>query len=144
MLTTNQKGAIAEMAVANAAVRHGLGVWLPLADEPCDLILDLRPQLLRVQCRWAVRCGNVVEIRTRRCRRGREGLIHRQYSSDEIDVIGAFCADTDTCYLLPQELSVNRAGVRLRLEAAKNNQQSGIRWARDYEFEATLARILGP
>jgi hypothetical protein len=51
MLTTNQKGAIAEMAVANAAVRHGLGVWLPLADEPCDLVLDLRPQLLRVQCK---------------------------------------------------------------------------------------------
>jgi PD-(D/E)XK nuclease superfamily protein len=144
MLTTNQKGAAAETAIAHEAIKLGLGVWLPLADEPCDLILDLRPRLLRVQCKWARREGNVVSIRTRRCRRGREGLIHRQYGAEEIDAIGAYCPDTDACYLLPHELSVNRAGVLLRLERTRNNQHTGIRWARDFEFRATLARILGP
>jgi hypothetical protein len=34
--------------------------------------------------------------------------------------------------------------VLLRVEAAKNNQAAGIRWARDYEFGATLGRLAGP
>jgi hypothetical protein len=32
VLTTNQKGAIAETAIAAAAVRLGIGVWRPLVD----------------------------------------------------------------------------------------------------------------
>jgi hypothetical protein len=71
-------------------------------------------------------------------------LIHRQYGAEEIDAIGAYCPETDTCYLLPHELSVNRAGVLLRLEPTRNNQQNGVRWARDYEFGATLTSLLGP
>src|SRR5947207_699249 len=138
MLTTNQKGAIAETAIAHEAIKLGIGVWLPLADEPYDLILDLRPRLLRVQCKWAGRRGDVVQIPTRRCRRSREGLLQRSYGPHEIDVIAAYCPDTDLCYVLPHELSVNRKGVYLRLEPCKSNQMRRILWARDYEFQATL------
>ncbi len=144
MLTTNQKGAVAETAIAHEAVKLGIGVWIPLLDEPSDLILDLRTTLLRVQCKWAVRRGDVVVIRTRRCRRTREGLVHRNYSADEIDAIGAYCAETRTCYLLPHELSVGRAVVQLRLEAPRNNQRLRIRWAHDFELAVTLGRIAGP
>jgi hypothetical protein len=39
-LSTNQKGAIAESAVAHTAIKLGLGVFRPLSDgERCDLIL---------------------------------------------------------------------------------------------------------
>ncbi len=144
MLTTDQKGAIAEQAVAFAALKLGAGVFRPLGDECYDLILDLRPKLLRVQCKWAVRFGDVVVIRTRRCRRGRDGLIHRGYESGEIDVIAAYCANLDRCYLLPSELSVDRAAVQLRLAPSKNNQRRGINWAEDFEFGATLQRLYGP
>jgi hypothetical protein len=143
MLTTNQKGAGAETAIAHEAIKLGIGVWRPLSDESYDLILDLRPRLLRVR-KWAVRLGEVVSIRTRRCRRARAGLVHRSYGPDEIDVVAAYCADTATCYLLPHELSVDRTEVQLRLGPARNNQAKGIRWARDYEFGATLTRLLGP
>ncbi len=64
MLTTNQKGAIAEAAVMQEAIDLGLGVWLPFAEEPYDLILDLRPGLLRVQCKQAVLRGDVINIGT--------------------------------------------------------------------------------
>jgi hypothetical protein len=144
VLTTNQKGVIAEQAIALEALKQGVGVFRPLGDERYDLILDLRPRLLRVQCKWAVRSGPVITIRTRRCRRGRSGLIHRQYRADEIDMIAAYCADTDRCYLLPHELSVERAAVQLRLGPCRNNQRAGIHWARDYEFRATLPRLDGP
>ena len=144
MLTTDQKGVIAEQAVAWEAVKRGLGVFLPLGDERYDLILDLRPKLLRVQCKWAVRRGDVVLIRTRRCRRGPEGFIHRGYQPGEIDAIAAYCAELGQYYLLPLEMSVGRALVQLRLSPSRNNQQQRINWAQDFEFGATLERLHGP
>jgi hypothetical protein len=144
VLTTNQKGALAEAKIAALAIELGLGVLRPLDDERYDLILDLRPQLLRVQCKWAVRSNNVVIIRTRRCRRGPEGLIHRWYEAGEIDAVAAYCEELDRCYLLPLELSVNRAAVQLRLLPCRNNQAVGVHWARDYELGATLERLRGP
>ena len=144
MLTTNQKGAVAETAVIHEAIKLGIGVYKPIADERTDFILDVDGQLVRVQCKWAVRHGDVIIIRTRRCRRARSGVIHRSYTAEEIDVIAAYCAETETCYLLPHEMSVGRAAVSLRLEPPRNNQIRGIKWARDYELRATLTRLLGP
>jgi hypothetical protein len=53
MLTTNQKGKLAEAKVAALCLDLGLGVTWPFDDERYDMILDLRPRLLRVQCKWA-------------------------------------------------------------------------------------------
>ncbi|HEY8776868.1 MAG TPA: group I intron-associated PD-(D/E)XK endonuclease [Gaiellaceae bacterium] len=54
MLTTDQKGAIAELAIARRA-ELGIGVWAAYTVERYDLIFDLRPELMRVQCKWASR-----------------------------------------------------------------------------------------
>jgi hypothetical protein len=89
VLTTDQKGVVAEQAIVLEAVKAGVGVLRPLGDERYDLVFDLRPRLIRVQCKWANRNGDVVFVRTRRCRRGPDGLIHRQYAAKEIDVIDA-------------------------------------------------------
>jgi PD-(D/E)XK endonuclease len=137
-LTTDQKGAFAEAAVALAAIRCGIGVARPLTDERYDLILALPTRLLRVQCKWARRYEDVIVVRCRRCRRGRDGFIHRQYASGEIDAVAAYCPDTDRCYLLPLAMSVNRATVLLRLAPTRNNQTAGVNWAKDYELRAKL------
>jgi hypothetical protein len=79
VLTSDQKGAAAEAAIAYRALRLGIGVARPLADQFYDLIFDLGHLLVRVQCKWA---------------------------------------------------------------RARKNQQIGIRWASDYEFDAKL-RSLG-
>ena len=64
MLTTDQKGAIAELAIASTAAELGVGVFKPLTDgERYDLIFDFRPQLVRVQCNWAPVVGDVLVIR---------------------------------------------------------------------------------
>jgi hypothetical protein len=88
VLTTDQKGAVAELAIAHAAAELGVGVFKPLTDgERYDLIFDMRPELLRVQCKWACRHGDVVIVRCRSCRRARGGLVHRGYTRAEVDVI---------------------------------------------------------
>ena len=144
VLTTDQKGIVAETKIAAEALALGVGVARPLGDERYDLIFDLGETLMRVQCKWAVRLGDVVVIRCRRVRRGPEGLIRRQYFPGEIDAIAGYCAEIDACYLLPAELSVQRAAVQLRLAPTRNNQASGVKWARDFELGATLQRRQGP
>lgn len=144
MLTTNQKGTLAEAEVVARAVRLGVGVSRPIDDERYDVILDLRPRLLRVQCKWAVRRGSVVVVTCRTNRRGPDGFVTSVYAENEIDAVAAYCADVDQCYLLPSALSIGRTGVQLRLEPCRNNQRQGINWARDFELGATLEKLQGP
>jgi hypothetical protein len=108
MLTTNQKGFIAETAVMHECAQLGVPVLKPLDDQRYDLVLDLGSRVLRVQCKWAARVGDVIAIRTRTSRRGPNGHIHRSYGADEIDAIVAFCAETGRCYLLPNSRSTER------------------------------------
>jgi hypothetical protein len=144
-MTPDQKGSIAEIAVMNAAVKLGIGVLKPMTDgERYDLVFDLRPRLVRVQCKWAVRFGDVVTIRCRSSRRGRDGYVRRSYSSGEIDAFAAYCAELDRCYYVPIERFDNRREIRLRLVPTRNNQERGINWAEDFQFEATLSRLVGP
>jgi hypothetical protein len=144
VLTTDQKRVLAEQAIAFEAMKHGAGVSRPLGDERYDLVFDLRPRLLRVQCKWAVKRAEVIVIMCRTNRRGPNGFIPRQYDEDEIDAIAAYCHATGGCYLLPLELSVMRAAVQLRLSPPRNNQVAKINWALDFELGATLSTLLGP
>jgi hypothetical protein len=136
MLTTNQKGAVAEAAITYEATRLGWGVLRPLADERYDLILDLRPRLLRVQCKWALYKDGVVEIRTGASRRGRGGFIRTTYAREEVDAIAAYCAELERCYVLPIEMAAGHSSFLLRLSPAKNNQRLRVNWAADYELGA--------
>jgi hypothetical protein len=136
-LTTDQKGGIAELAIASAAAQLGIGVFKPLTDgERYDLIFDLRPQLMRVQCKWAVQQGAVVIVRCQSQRRTRNGMLARVYTKEEIDAIAAYCAPLKRCYLLPISLVDGRRCVYLRLSPAKNNQARGVNFAVDYELGA--------
>jgi PD-(D/E)XK endonuclease len=144
-LTTNQKGLVAETAIVYKAVKLGVGVARPLDDERYDLILDFEGRLVRVQCKWAGRSGNVVVVRCYSNRRAKEGLRRRPYTDDEIDAIAAYCEELEACYLIPAAIVSGRTQVHLRLERSHNNQWSGVNWASDYEFGARLRRlILGP
>jgi hypothetical protein len=144
VLSTDQKGALAELAIARAAAQLGIGVWSSYTAERYDLIFDLRPRLIRVQCKWACHHGDVLVVPCYSNRRNREGLLRRRYSADEIDAFAAYCSELDRCYFLPLERFVGRAAIQLRLMPTKNNQQAGINWASDFEFAATLEPLKGP
>ena len=144
MLTTNQKGAVAEAAIALEAIKLGIGVYRPLGDERCDFIFDLHPRLMRVQCKWASRRGGVIVVQLYSARRTAGGVRRMYYSPTEIDAFAAYAPDTGRCYFAEFAQIGVRQALNLRLEPAKNNQSSGLRWARDYEFGAKLGALLGP
>jgi hypothetical protein len=145
VLTTDQKGVVAETAIAHAAAKLGIPVFRPLAPQRYDFVFDFGTRFVRVQCKWAVHMGAVVLVRCRRCRRGRDGLIHAGYSPDEIDAFAAYCAELERCFYLPVDLVRGRKAIHLRLAAARNNQRTGVNWADDFDFDRLhWDRLKGP
>lgn len=145
VLTTDQKGAIAEAEIVAAATKLGIGVYKPLTDgQRSDLIFDIGSKLLRVQCKWAPRHDEIVIVRCCSSRRAREGLRRRIYTAAEVDVIAAYCPDLDCCFLLTPDRFDGRSAIQLRLSPSRNNQRCGINWAEDFVFEARLEALMGP
>ena len=106
-----------------------------------DLIFGFGRSLVRVQCKWATRCGDVIGVPCFSSRRTRSGFLKRSYTPEEIDAIAAYCVDLDRSYFLPLDVFGTRTYINLRLAPPRNNQQRRIVWARDYELTATLRRL---
>jgi hypothetical protein len=141
-LTPSQKGAAAEATITAAVIQLGLTVLQPLCEgRRYDLIVDLEPTLLRVQCKLARRLGGVLAIGLQTSRCTPRGYVRTSYSPAEIDAIGAYSPELGKCYLLSiSEISARRS-LYLRLEPTGNNQAEGITWARDHELESVVQRL---
>jgi prevent-host-death family protein len=136
-MNSNQKGAIAEAAIALHAIKLGIPVLKPIAEHaPYDLAFELGERIIRVQCKWAALIGATIRIHTTRCRTKKRGYVRRQYRENEIDALAAYCADLDRTYLLPNEMATQRSAVHLRIEPPKNGQRAAINWAPQYELGA--------
>jgi hypothetical protein len=146
VLTTNQKGAIAEAAITKAALELGYGVYRPsIEGGRYDLIFDTGDELQRVQCKWAPLNGEVIVIRAYSTRRTAAGIRRNTYKPGEFDVLVAYCAAIDRVYAIPYDQIAGASHLQLRLSPARNNQRIGIRAAREFEFGATLPQTaLGP
>jgi PD-(D/E)XK nuclease superfamily protein len=145
MQATHQRGAVAEAAIALAAIKIGIGVFSPRYDgERYDLILDLRPRLVRVQCKAATLYGDVIVVRCRSGRRTRAGILMRAYTCAEIDAFAAYCAEIDRCFFLPIEKFEGRNAITLRVGPTRNNQRLGVNWAEDYSLEKLALHCADP
>jgi hypothetical protein len=113
VLTTYRKGAIAETAIAHAAVRAGIDVYRPVLEGT----------------------GSTICVRCYSSRRTATGNTRRKYLEAEIDAIAACCPANEQSYLLPARLVIGRAEIRLRLGQALNGQCAGIHCASDCELE---------
>ena len=136
-LSSDQKGGIAELAIALAAARLDITVSRPMSEGArYDLIFDWHLGLQRVQCKWARKAGGAVVIRPFSCRRTADGHRVRTYSVDEVDLIAAYCMELDEVWVIPTADLGQKRHVHLRLEAAKNNQRHGVTLAAKYRLGA--------
>jgi hypothetical protein len=145
-LTSDQKGGVAELAIARRAIELGFDVYRPMCEGGrYDLILGAGDRLLRVQCKWAPRHGDVVVVRCYSARRTRQGLRRRTYSRSEIDAIVAYCAEIDRCFVIFVDRCHGRSQFHLRLCASRNSQRAGVNWADDFALESLqCSEVVGP
>jgi prevent-host-death family protein len=136
-LTSNQKGNIAEAAIALEAIKLGIEVLKPVAEHGrYDLALDLGTRIIRVQCKWARLEGAVICVNLVGSRWTPTGSVRRKYTVDEIDSVAAYCQPLDRVYLLPASEVADRSAFYLRIGPAKNAQRAAINWADGYSFGA--------
>ena len=106
-----------------------------------DLMLDLEPAVLRVQCKMARSLPGalLVALRTSRCTP--RGYVATTYTAEEVDVIATYSPELRRAFLLPINEVEDRSAVHLRLEPTANNQAHGIKWASAYEFASMIQHL---
>jgi len=144
VLTTDQKGTVAETAIVFAAVKLGIDLYRPIGEGGrYDMVFDIGQRLLRVQCKYAPLKDDVVLIRCRRARRTADGLLQRGYTAEEIDAFAAYCPDLDRSFFLPIERCRRRLAIQLRVSPPRNNQGTDIEWADDFDFRGYTGAAWG-
>jgi hypothetical protein len=133
----NHKGNVAELAFATEAARLHLEVYSPLTEHGrADLVLGIDGSLLRIQCKWANRKGDVVCVNLATSRRSGNGHIRTTYTPDQIDAIGAYCEELQECFLIPIEVAAGKSAMHLRLAPARNGQRAALNWAEQFRLGA--------
>lgn len=130
MAETKRKGQVAELAVMAAAVDRGYRVAIPYGeDAPYDLVVERHGRLERVQCKYTVSDGRVIQVR---CRSTNNWLTTR-YTQVDVEWIATYDVTTGRCYFVPATLlGEGRSVLHLRLVPATNGQVQGVRWASDF------------
>jgi antitoxin (DNA-binding transcriptional repressor) of toxin-antitoxin stability system len=139
VLSTNEKGNIAEAAITLEAVKLGIDVLKPVSEHGrYDLIFDLGRALIRVQCKWGAldRAAGVICVRVGGSRHTPAGYVRSTYASDEVDAVAVYCGELEEVFLVPIELAEGRSAIRLRLDPPRNGQQACINLAREYRLGA--------
>ncbi len=143
---TAGRGLEAHTAILYALVSKGEEVLIPWANH---LRYDLafvryeggflsakEPRLYRVQCKMArlTDDGSCIIFNAFNTIPGEGGRRagYKGYKG-EVEYFGIYSPETGKCYLVPVDV-VPIAGARLRLTKSRNNQEKGVRWAKDYEI----------
>ena len=142
-MNSNQKGAIAEAAIALEAIRAGVDVFKPLSEHSrADLIFGMGGRLFRVQCKCARRSGEVLHINLVSSWHSPSGYVRTKYSSHEVDLVAAYCEELRQGYLVPFALvAEGKSAIQLRLSPPKNAQRAAIHFAAEYEFPGAVAQL---
>jgi prevent-host-death family protein len=145
VLSTNQKGGIAETAITAAAVKLGIPVLCPVVEHGrSDLVFEIADRLFRVQCKWGGldADGAVIKVSLQSNYLTPAGYVRNSYTDEEIDLVAVYCGELDRCYLLPSSLACGRTSLFLRLTPPKNGQRACLNLAVDFELPGAVAQLV--
>ncbi|HLI89833.1 MAG TPA: group I intron-associated PD-(D/E)XK endonuclease [Ktedonobacteraceae bacterium] len=133
-------GERSEAMITAKLLEVGYYVYTPFGDNlRCDLIIEDGDGKFRcIQCKtgWVEHNGAYIAFKTAssyyHTRAGRTSHGRRDYRG-QIDYFAVYCPDTKKVYLISVD-DVGTANAMLRLLPTKNNQEKGVRWAKDYEL----------
>ncbi len=119
-------------AVMVAQKEAGYTLSQPFAETTrYDLIADDGTRLSRIQCKTGRLRNGAVRFNSCSCHGHQRGpeQVRRPYEG-EIDCFAVFCPETTGVYLVP--VSLCGVHMTLRVDEPRNNQRTGVRFARDF------------
>jgi PD-(D/E)XK endonuclease len=136
MKDTKIKGDISEAMIAARLLQKGYSVLMPFGDrQRFDLaIYDDSGTFTRIQCKTGHLSKGAVVFRTASVHKvaGSHSYIEKNYEG-QADLFMVYCPELDKIYSIPVKSAPN-SKVYLRIDRAKSNRQSGVRWAKDFEL----------
>lgn len=143
MLNTKQRGNITEIECMLAFLKMGYNVLTPYGDcERYDFVVDIEGTLYKIQVKSAnanhIEQG-YIEFKTANKTTQNGKFVRHTYTKEEIDFF--MTCYNNQCYLIP----VNECSAyekRLRFLPPKNGQVVGITFAKDYELEKVVNKII--
>lgn len=140
MLEQKQIGNLTELYCMTAFCELGYKVSIPYGENTrYDFIADINNKLIRVQVKTCKERdnGNVISFPCRSTRVNSKGCYNRKYTKNEIDY---FCTYyKGMCYLVPVGECSN--GKKLRFNTPKNNRNTGVNYAKNYELPTQVRKI---
>ena len=121
VLSRNGKGVVAELEIATAAARLGVGVLRPVSEHSrCDLAFEIGRRVWRVQCKWGRldRAGEVVIVKTGGSRCAPNGYVRTTYAEHEVDLFGIYCGELDRAFCFPRQSGGGQASDSSAAHAA--------------------------
>jgi hypothetical protein len=128
---TGWKGDIGVAKATAELLRQGYSVLVPVAStSPFDLVAYRDEKFVRIQVKYRKAKNGAIEVRSRRSIVTNGKITQRSLTTDECDMICAYCPDTDECYFFRCGGSKN--ALTLRFSAPSNGLVKRIHWAKDY------------
>ena len=122
-----------EAHILSELVRRGYSVLLPFGvNRRYDLVLDLEGAFLRVQCKTGRLRNGAITFSPKSVQANTRRVLVRDYRG-EADVFLVYCPDTEGLYAVPVE-EAGVSAVSLRVAPTQNGQETGVRWAAEYEL----------
>lgn len=137
MLSSHFKGEITEQQVVLAFLRQGILLSKPLVQSSrYDFIADVNGKLYKIQVKTGTYKEDAyLEFATSTSHTNTQGTVNLSYSANDVDFFATIYQNQ--CYLIPFQLC-GRRSQRLRFAPTKNNQTSGILFAKDFQLEKVL------
>lgn len=128
-MNTYQKGNVSEAAFVAKLISMGYTVCMPFGGgSRYDLIFEKDGSFKSVQVKTARLSANTVCFNT--CSNNK-GLKRKQYIG-EVDFIGAYCKENDSCYLVPVNIT-KKSAMTLRITPVRNGQKT-VKMACDFKL----------
>ena len=128
-------GQRSEAAILAQLVKRGCRVLLPFGvNHRYDLVLDTGQGFLKVQCKTGRLRDGAIRFSAQSVQSNRVRTRTKAYVG-EVDLFAVYCPDTDRVYVVPVD-EVPATEMYLRVNAPRNRQRKGVRWAEDYVLPA--------
>ena len=139
--TKKQLGELSQAHITARLLEVGYIVLSPYGDgSRYDLVIeDTEGKFWRVQCKtaWMEDEGASIQFAATSLRsRSTNGKVtySRAAYVGQVDYFAVYSHELHKTYLIPASHIGNATRMRLRVSPSKNNQERGVKWAKEYEL----------